>query len=180
MPGYIRKHFSGPENLTRVQDADLLRACRVIGLLSEVRFTHVDLIRYMRNHASAAHPNQVELTGLRLASWLDTCIRHVITLPQDPITAHTGRLLGNIRRERRDGRGVRLVRCRRVAQASDLGDVSDNPHRARLLGRHDWRAVEMPDHDKCAECTRCGKRDWRRLLRPVSGGWHGGDMPPGA
>jgi hypothetical protein len=25
-----------------------------------------------------------------------------------------------------------------------------------LIGLHDWREVEMPDRDKCAECTRCG------------------------
>ena len=49
------------------------------------------------------------------------------------------------------------------------------------IGRHDWREVEMPDRDKCAECARCGKRDWRRVMRHVSGGWRGhGDLPPGA
>jgi hypothetical protein len=48
-----------------------------------------------------------------------------------------------------------------------------------LIGRHDWREVEMPDRDKCAECTRCGKRDWRRLLTRTSGKWRGGAPPPG-
>jgi hypothetical protein len=62
-----------------------------------VGFTQIDHVRYMRNHASAAHPNQVDLTGLQLANWLETCIRQVITLPQDPITANTGRLLRNIK-----------------------------------------------------------------------------------
>lgn len=66
----MRKHFSSAEDLARVQDADLLRACREIGLLSDVGFTQVDLIRYMRNHASAAHPNQVQITALQLAGWL--------------------------------------------------------------------------------------------------------------
>ena len=100
--GDMRKHFSGPEDLPRVQDADLLRASREIGLLSDVGFAQVDHIRYMRNYASAAHPNQVQLTGLQLASWLETCIRQVITLPPDPITADTGRLLRNIKADRLD------------------------------------------------------------------------------
>jgi hypothetical protein len=39
----------------------------------------------------------VQLTGLQLASWLETCIREVITLPPDWIAADTGRLLANIR-----------------------------------------------------------------------------------
>lgn len=98
--GDMRRHFAGPDDLPQVQDADLLRACREIGLLSDVGFTQVDHVRYMRNHASAAHPNQVDLTGLQLANWLETCIRQVITLPPDPITANTGRLLRNIKAAR--------------------------------------------------------------------------------
>jgi len=48
-----------------------------------------------------------------------------------------------------------------------------------LIGLHDWREVELPDRDKCAECTRCGKRDYRRLLQRTSGKWRGGDPPAG-
>jgi hypothetical protein len=60
----------------------------------------------LRNYASAAHPNQVDLTGLQLADWLETCIRQVITLPPDPITANTGRLLRNIKADRLDAASV--------------------------------------------------------------------------
>jgi hypothetical protein len=49
-----------------------------------------------------------------------------------------------------------------------------------LIGWHDWHEVEMPDRDKCAECARCGTRDWRRLLPHTSSKWRGGDPPPGA
>ncbi len=52
----------------------------------------------MRNYASAAHPNQVELTGLDLAQWLEVCVVHVINTPPDTVTARTGRLLGNIKK----------------------------------------------------------------------------------
>ena len=48
------------------------------------------------------------------------------------------------------------------------------------IGRHDWREVEMPDHDKCSECTRCGKRDWRRHLQRTSNKWGGGSPWPGS
>ncbi len=100
--GDMRKHFTSEEDLPRVQDVDMLRACREIGLLSDTGHAQIDHIRLMRNHASAAHPNQVQLTGLQLAAWLETCIRQVITLPQDPITADTGRLLRNIKNGRLD------------------------------------------------------------------------------
>jgi hypothetical protein len=38
----------------------------------------------------------VELTGMQLAAWLETCVRQVITLPYDTVTAETGRLLGRV------------------------------------------------------------------------------------
>jgi hypothetical protein len=95
-----RKQLSTVEDLVRVDDVDLLRTCREIGLISAVGHAHLDHIRYMRNYASAAHPNQVELTGLQLAQWLETCIREAITLPLDTVTAETGKLLRNIKSHR--------------------------------------------------------------------------------
>lgn len=122
----MRRHFADAADLPRVQDADLLRACREIGLLSDVGFTQIDHVRYMRNHASAAHPNQVELTGLQLANWLETCIRQVITLPQDSITANTGRLLRNIKADRLDAAAV-------AATASFFGELPTD--RADILAQ---------------------------------------------
>lgn len=103
----LRKHLKAESDLSKVDDANLLRAAREIGLLTDVGFQRLDHIRFMRNHASAAHPNQVTLTGLDLASWLQICIREVITTPPDTVTATTGRLLANIKKDRLDGDAVR-------------------------------------------------------------------------
>lgn len=103
----LRKHLKGEEDLVRVGDAHLLRAAREIGLLTDTGFVRLDHIRYMRNHASAAHPNQVELTGLDLAQWLQVCIKQVITTPPDHVTATTGRLLANLKRDRLDDDALR-------------------------------------------------------------------------
>jgi hypothetical protein len=97
-----RRHLATAEDLRNIDDQELLRAAREIGLLSDVGHRQLDHVRYMRNYASAAHPNQVELTGLQLASWLESCIREVITLPMDTVTAETGRLLRNLRLEQFD------------------------------------------------------------------------------
>ncbi len=51
----------------------------------------------MRNYASAAHPNQNEITGLQLVSWLETCIKEVINLPQENVVVEIRKLLGNIK-----------------------------------------------------------------------------------
>ncbi|MCV7621051.1 hypothetical protein M3A94_011895 [Micrococcus luteus] len=92
-----RKHLSSEEDLTKVDDFDLLKGALQIGLLSATGHARLDHIRYMRNFASAAHPNQVELTGLDLANWLQVCVKQVILLPYDTITAETKRLLANVR-----------------------------------------------------------------------------------
>lgn len=96
----VRKKLKSADDLSKIDDASLLRASREIDLLTEVGYQQLDHIRFMRNHASAAHPNQVELTGLSLANWLETCIRQVMTTPMNTVTAETGKLLGNIRKKR--------------------------------------------------------------------------------
>jgi hypothetical protein len=70
-------------------------------------YHQLDHIRYMRNYASAAHPNQVALTGLQLAQWLEACIREVITLPRDTIVAEIGALLRNVKSIRLSAKELR-------------------------------------------------------------------------
>jgi hypothetical protein len=94
----LRKGLKSEDDLPSVDDARLLRASLEIGLISDVGFARLDHIRYMRNHASAAHPNQNHLTGLELVTFLQLCIREVINTPTDTVTAHTGRLLANIKK----------------------------------------------------------------------------------
>lgn len=93
----LRKGLKGQEDLKKLDDAKLLTAALAIGLLTDTGYARLDHIRYMRNHASAAHPNQVNLTGLDLAQWLQICIMEVINTPPDTVTANTGRLLANIK-----------------------------------------------------------------------------------
>lgn len=97
-----RRTLKSVGDLARIDDIDLLRAAREVGLISDVGHAQLDHIRHMRNHASAAHPNQTELTGLNLADWLETCLRQAILLPLDNVTAETGQLLRNIKDRRLD------------------------------------------------------------------------------
>ena len=94
-----RKQFQDEDDLLKVGDQDLIRASNELGLISDVGFQQLDLIRYMRNYASAAHPNQNEITALQLLGWVETCIKEVITLPESSIVASTKRLLGNVRKK---------------------------------------------------------------------------------
>lgn len=95
----LRKSLKNEEDLEKIDDSRLLRAALEIGLLSDVGFARLDHIRFMRNHASAAHPNQNDLTGLEMVTFLQLCIREVINRPTDIVTANTGRLLANIKKD---------------------------------------------------------------------------------
>lgn len=91
--GDKRKRLKDESDLNKVDDYDLIKGAREIGLISELGSKHLEYINYMRNWASAAHPNQNEITGLQLVSWLETCVKEVISLPISNLTIQIKQLL---------------------------------------------------------------------------------------
>lgn len=91
--GDRRKRLKDENDLDKVDDYDLIRGAKEIGLISDLGFKHLEYINYMRNWASAAHPNNSEITGLQLVAWLETCIKEVITLPISNVTIRIKQLL---------------------------------------------------------------------------------------
>lgn len=102
-----RKYLKSEKHLMDIDDATLLRASREIGLLTDVGHARLDHIRHMRNHASAAHPNQNELTGLDLVQWLEVCVIQVMNTPADTVAADTKKLLTNLRKAELDEAAIR-------------------------------------------------------------------------
>lgn len=47
----------------KLDDSELIQGADKIGLISDLGFRHLDYVKYMRNRASAAHPNQNQITG---------------------------------------------------------------------------------------------------------------------
>jgi hypothetical protein len=95
--GEKRKRLKDENDLTKIDDYDLIKGAKEIGLISELGFKHLEYINYMRNWASAAHPNQNEITGLQLISWLETCVKEVISLPISNLTIRIKELLAGIK-----------------------------------------------------------------------------------
>ena len=95
--GDRRKRLKDENDLDKVDDYDLIKGAKEIGLISDLGFKHLEYINYMRNWASAAHPNNSQITGLQLVSWLETCIKEVITLPISNVTIRIKQLLQNVR-----------------------------------------------------------------------------------
>ena len=94
-----RKEFNTEKDLEKLNDEDLVRGAREIELISDIGHRHLQFIRDMRNHASAAHPNQNEITGLLLVSWLQICIKEVISLSESPIATKIKSLLDRVKKE---------------------------------------------------------------------------------
>jgi hypothetical protein len=92
-----RKKLNTEEDLVKIDDSSLIKGSYEIGLISDLGFSHLDRIRYMRNWASAAHPNQHQITGLQLIEMLETCVIEVITLPLSNVVTEIKQLLANIK-----------------------------------------------------------------------------------
>ncbi len=92
-----RKELKTIDDISKLTDDELLRGSLTIELISEVGFRNMDLVRHMRNNASAAHPNQMNITGLKLISMAEDCLREVISTPIPPAAIAVQKLLENIK-----------------------------------------------------------------------------------
>ena len=94
-----RSKFKDEGDLEELEDWRLIQGCKETGIIGEVGFKHLNYIRDMRNHASAAHPNHNEITGLQLAAWLQTCVREVLGKEPEGAAFEVRRLLKSLREE---------------------------------------------------------------------------------
>lgn len=93
------KDLKSEEDLVIITDHDLLDIIKRIGYIDEFGYRQLDNINYLRNHASAAHPNNRELTGIKLAELLQTGIKYGILIEPDKSMIDIKRLFSNIRTE---------------------------------------------------------------------------------
>lgn len=91
------KNLHTEDDLDEVSDHDLLEACRRIGLINDVNYQRLEHINYMRNHASAAHPNNNDIDGYELVGWLSNCLRYAILAAPDHSVIQVRTLLVNVR-----------------------------------------------------------------------------------
>lgn len=91
------KSLSKPEEIDQISEHDLLEGCRRIGLVTDVNYQRLEHVNYMRNHASAAHPNDNEIEGYEMLGWLTVCLKFAITAQPDHSLISIKQLLQNIR-----------------------------------------------------------------------------------
>lgn len=148
-----RSKFKTDADLEKLDDWELIRGCRATGIITEIGFRHLDYIRDMRNWASAAHPNQNELSGLQIVTWLQTCIREVLCKEPSGPVIEVRKLLRNLRNEQLsstdippievalptlpDDLSASLLRAI-VGMYTDANLVADVRNNIKLVGRAVW------------------------------------------
>ena len=95
--GEKRKRVKDESDLDKIDDYDLIKGAKEIGLISDLGFKHLEYINYMRNWLVQHHPNNSQIRGLQLIDWLETCIKEVITLPISNITVRIKHLLQGVK-----------------------------------------------------------------------------------
>ncbi|MDX8044762.1 hypothetical protein SH601_02080 [Gracilibacillus sp. S3-1-1] len=92
-----RATFKSEDDLKKLDEWELIKGCKDTGIITEIGYKHLDYIRDMRNHASAAHPNHNDVDGWQLTSWLNTCIKEVLAKDPEGPVLEVKRLLNNLR-----------------------------------------------------------------------------------
>lgn len=151
-----RKDLKSAEDLEKITDDELIRSASKIGFISSVGQQQLDLVRYMRNHASAAHPNQYDVKPYQILAFLETCIREVIVLPESQTMVATARLLHNVKETQVDEKvanelagifqGLRPDQVEMLATAlfgiyTDLRSTTITRDNVRLLAPKIWSHV---------------------------------------
>jgi hypothetical protein len=120
-----RSQLKIEDDLVKLEDWELAKGCFDTGLITTIGYKHLSYIRDMRNYASAAHPNQNELTGLQIVSWLETCIREVLSKEPAGAAITVRKLLNSLRTEILSASDVPPI-------AKSLEDIADDLVRSLL------------------------------------------------
>lgn len=119
-----RSNFKTEDDLKNLDDWELIRGCRETGIITDIGYKHLDYIRDMRNFASAAHPNQNQLTGFQVLSWLETCILEVLAKEPSGPVLNVKKLLHNIRTETLGKKDVEPIKLNIQTLPKDLANSS--------------------------------------------------------
>lgn len=92
------KNLHSIEDLEAISAHDLLEISKRIGLINDVNFERLKQVNYLRNHASSAHPNENEITGIEMLGLLETCLKYAITAKPNHSVIRIKQLLENIRK----------------------------------------------------------------------------------
>ncbi len=92
-----RKMLNNEDDLDKITDDELIKWCKNIELITNIWYKELDHIRYMRNWVSAAHPNNSELSAMKLLWYLEVCLKEVISVETPKVAVEINKLLSDIK-----------------------------------------------------------------------------------
>ncbi|MFL2071146.1 hypothetical protein ACEN32_02415 [Marinilactibacillus psychrotolerans] len=122
-----RETLDGEKDLSKIQDADLLMGAKKIELIEAIAYEKLVHINYMRNNASTAHPNNSELSGMDLISYLSTCIDYIFNMPSSEVNIEIKKLLQDIKNRTFSKDEIRL-------KVSYFGNLSEQKSSSLIKG----------------------------------------------
>jgi hypothetical protein len=165
-----RRTLNSEDDLTKIDDSELIQGAYALDLISELGFKQLDYVRYMHNLASVTH-SQHQITGLQLISLLETCVREVINQPLPNLVQEIKMLLAQVRTRKITDTDVRQMAALLAnlppdkAQTLAVGlfgmyiqpdTISQTRQNIRLLMPHLWQQID--EHAKQiigVEYARC-------------------------
>jgi len=91
------KNLNSVDDLEGIGDHDLLEISRRIGLVNDINYKRLEYVNYLRNHASAAHPNENYVSGIEMLGLLESCLKYAIIAKPDHSVIQLKKLFENIR-----------------------------------------------------------------------------------
>ncbi|KOS05227.1 hypothetical protein AM493_03625 [Flavobacterium akiainvivens] len=91
------KNLVNEDDLSAIGDHDLLEISRRIGLINDINHKRLEHVNYLRNHASAAHPNENYVSGIEMLSLLEACLKYAIVAKPDHSVIQIQQLFDNLR-----------------------------------------------------------------------------------
>lgn len=155
-----RKTFKNEEDLAKLDDWELVKGCKDTGIITHIGFKHLDYIRDMRNHASAAHPNHNDLDGLQISSYLQTCIKEVLAKDPEGPVLEIKRLLYNIRNENLHPEDIPPIEANIKLLPYDLADSLIRT----FFGMYIDPDIEIHIRNNIKQLAKCG---WRNCSKQV-------------
>jgi hypothetical protein len=80
---FTNKSFD-EDALVNLRDAELLRLCVELNLITEDGFFFLDQARDVRNNFSSAHPAMGQINDIEFVAFVDRCTRYALAATEDP------------------------------------------------------------------------------------------------
>lgn len=103
------KGLKDENDLSAIGEYDLLTICARMELITDHVFEVFKFINYMRNHASAAHPNDNKLGAYDVLSWLDNCIKYAIKAKPNQYSIKLKQFLYNLRTNKIPDEDIKII-----------------------------------------------------------------------